>query len=565
MITRNIPLLSICILMSTFSFGQNDRCGFDFVQKQLMQQHPEYQLEVTEYIQKLSRLQEEATSRTLPAVITVPVVVHVIHTGQSVGNGANIAIDRINSQIEILNQDYRRNNADADDTPSVYQDIAADTEIQFCLALINPSGAPTTGITRHVYSDVADIDYIENTIKPATSWDSNRYLNIWTIEMPSSSVIGYSYLPTSTMVGSIRDGVVIDYTSFGYINSGNQGRTCVHEVGHYMGLQHTWGSTDSNGDPIGCSSDDNISDTPNCSGPHYGCPNFGTSSCGDVDMVMNYMEYVNDDCMNLFTEGQKTVMQNTLNGIRLPLADNAATACNEVVEGCRDLSAESIIMGFESDQPLNGWEIENANSDPRTWLFYQNTTANWGPNSGEGLAVYLWNLDGITGADDYLFTPCFEVKNNHSYRLTFSYACAQDNNGTIYDEAFEVGFSEQQSSSDFNVPDDNWIFENVTNPYPGYNNKTLIFEANTTEFTSIGFHVVSAADKFALQIDDIKIEDLGLDSRVTDLDENNSIQVSPNPVKGMAILNMGFENVQKEVQISIFDLSGRLLNEKNGA
>lgn len=564
MIHRKIYLLSFSLLLITSGFGQNKPCAYDDVQQQLMQQDPAYQAEVAEYLhQVLPTLAQKANLRTLPAVIAIPVVVHVIHSGQSVGNAANLSVDRILSQIDILNQDYRRENTDANETPSEYQDIAADTEIEFCMAVIDPAGVFTSGITRHVYSNVADIDYIENTIKPETTWDPNRYMNIWTIAMPGgSSIIGYSYLPTLTMVGSNKDGVVIDYTSFGSINAGNNGRTCVHEVGHYMGLQHTWGQADSNGDPIGCTSDDGIADTPNCSGPHYGCPNFGVSSCNDTDMVMNFMEYVDDDCMNLFTAGQKTVMQNILNGIRLPLTNNALTACNVVTEGCKDLSEEAIIMGFESNQPLNGWEIENANNDTRSWLVTQNSTDFWGPNNGVGLAVYLWNINGTTAADDYLFTPCFEVKNNHTYKVSFSYACAKDADNNIYNEAFEVGFSELQSSSDFTVLNNDWVFQNVNNPYPDYNFYSITFEAASTAFTSIGFHAISAADKYALQLDDFKIEDLGLGAAVNDQVGKHFIQAIPNPSNGLITLSMNFKNRQEEVQIMVYDVLGRIFEQK---
>ncbi len=562
MITRKFSLLSFCLSMIIYCFGQNAPCGYEYVQGRLMQSNPEYELEVKQYLnQVLPEIQQSSSSRALPAVITIPVVVHVIHTGQSIGNGANLSTDRINSQIDILNQDYRRENTDASETPSTYQDIAADTEIQFCLAKIDPLGAITNGITRHVYSNVPDIDYIENTIKPATTWDADLYLNIWTIAMPNSSILGYSYLPTITIVGSNRDGVVINYPNFGYINTNNKGRTCIHEVGHYLGLQHIWGASDSNGDPIGCTSDDGVSDTPTSSGPHYGCPNFGSTSCNTIDMVMNYMEYVNDDCMNLFTEGQKTVMHNTLSGLRASLANSASTNCAEIDLGCRDLSTSSIIMGFESDQPLNGWEIENTNNDTRTWLVTQNTTNDWGPNSGEGLAVYLWNVNGTTPADDYLFTPCFEIKEDHTYKLTFSYACAADNN-VVYNEAFEVGFSEEQSSDDFNVSNDNWIFEEVDNSYPTYNTATFNFTANADEFTSLGFHVFSAPDRYALQIDDIKIEDLGLLEPVSNTVENNTLQLMPNPTNGDLNLKMDFSTIQKSVKIQVFDVLGRIVIEK---
>lgn len=559
MIIHKIYALLFCLTLIQFAYSQSDPCAHDYVQNLLMEQNPAYQGEVEQYIREtLPAIAQQANSRTVTTTVTIPVVVHVIHTGQSIGNGPNLSVDRILSQIDILNQDYRRSNSDANQTPSEYDNIAADTEVQFCLANLDENGSVTSGITRNVYSNVPDLDYIENTIKPETGWDSNKYLNIWTIDIPNSNVIGYSYLPTPTIVGFPKDGVVIEYTNFGYVSDNNRGRTCIHEVGHYLGLQHTWGGQDSDGNPIGCTSDDGVADTPNCSGPHYGCPSFGLSSCGSTDMVMNYMEYVDDNCMNLFTNGQKDILQTTLTGIRSPLIEHALTACSQIDQGCLNLSVQSIEMGFEANQPTNGWVVENANADTRTWLTTQNSTDEWGPNEGEGLAVYLWNTNGITPADDYLFTPCFEVKNNHTYRLSFSYACAEDNSG-VYNEDFEVGLSEEQTSEDFEVINSDWIFENINNPYPNYNDEILFFEADSDGFRSIGFHAYSAADRYALQIDDITVEDMGLNSQVLDSPAKNSVQASPNPTNGEILLNMNFENLQKEVEISIFDVAGRLV------
>lgn len=568
--TKTIPMIGKKIYALLFScsifslcLAQQAPCGYEAIQQQLMQSNPSYKAEVKAYLEEtLPRMsRENNASRTIDAVITIPVVVHVIHTGQSIGNGANLSANRIQSQIDILNEDYRRANDDTDETPAEYFDIAADTEIQFCLATASPSGSVSNGITRHVYSNIADIDDIENTIKPETSWDPNIYMNIWTIDMPSNTVLGYSYLPTPTIVGFPKDGIVIDYPNFGYVDAGNRGRTCTHEVGHYLGLQHTWGASDSDGDPIGCSSDDGIADTPNCNGPHYGCPTFGIASCGNTDMIMNYMEYVNDDCMNLFTLGQKNVMQSTLNGARSQLIGNASTACDEADLSCITLEDAAYDMGFESDESSNGWVVENPNADTRTWLLTQNATADWGPNNGSGVAVYLWNVNGNTPADDYLFTPCFEVKAGHTYKLSFSYAAAEDNSGVLT-EKFQIGFSETQSSTDFNVINDDWIFENVNNPYPDYNDQTLYFEANTTGSTSIGFHAFSDPDKYALQIDDIRVDDLGIDSPVEELSNQNSIAVSPNPSNGRIALTLDFEQSQKSVDIGIYDVLGRLIHQR---
>ncbi len=551
----------VCILLGSLSAsGQQDRCAFDYVQQQLIEQNPEYGAELAFYRQEiLPQISQQANSRTVTTIVTIPVVVHVIHSGQPLGTGANLSVDRILSQIDILNEDYRRENTDSDQTPINYVDVAADVEVQFCLVNKDPEGNVSSGITRHVYSNIADINYIENTIKPETTWDPDHFLNIWTLDMPSSTILGYSYLPTSTIVGFPRDGVVINFANFGYIDEASRGRTCVHEVGHYLGLQHIWGAQDSEGEPIGCTSDDGVQDTPNSDSPYYGCPNFGISSCGSVDMTMNFMEYVNDNCMNLFTYGQKAIMQATLSGIRSNLVENAAVSCAIGDDSCTDFNAGPYETGFENNQP-NNWIVENANADTRTWVITQNTTNDWGPNNGLGLAVYLWNINGITAADDYLFSPCFETKNNHTYRISFSYACAQDDNA-VYNEDFAVGLSASQSSDDFTIPGSEWIFNDINNPYPEYNNQNLTFTANTDGFTSIGFHVYSPADRYALQIDDIRIEDLGTTNSAIEIEEKNHIRIGPNPSGGLFDLSMDFEKTQEQVNIRIININGQIIQE----
>lgn len=547
-----IILLSLGFQTLPAQSPEDHKCGNDLVQQEAILANPDYARELENYLrEELPRLAESANARNVTALISIPVVVHVIHGGEAVGNGSNISVSRIVSQLEILNEDYRRLNDDASNTPSSFASVAADVEIEFCLAKVDPNGNTTDGITRDQYSNVSSINFIENNIKPATSWDSDRYLNIWTLDMPSSNIVGYAYLPTSTMVGSIQDGVVINYLNFGFINSGNRGRTATHEVGHYLGLQHPWGANDSNGNPIGCTSDDGVSDTPNSDGPYYGCPNSG-ASCGSNDMFMNYMDYVDDYCMNIFTSGQKNIMQNVLTGIRSPLANNASAACQF---SCLNLAAgNDLEMGFESNQSFSGWIVENANNDNRSWTVTENSTDDWGPNNGSGLAVYLWN--SAAAADDYLFTPCFQVVEGHTYELRFAYACGSDDTG-LFPERFEVGFSAQQSSDDFFTIGDSWIFDPVNNDYPNYENASLLFIANSSGSVSLGFHAFSDADQYALQIDDIQIIDLGMGSPATTLSLDQSFELYPNPNQGQFTVDLAFEEAQKEINLKVYDVLGQ--------
>lgn len=534
---------------------ENQKCGFQQVMQQLQTTSPGYAEEIQNYLENtLPQLAQNTETRDVPAIISIPVVVHVIHSGEAIGSGKNISNDRILSQIDILNNDFRRMNADAAQTPAGFLSVAADTEIEFCLAQTDPFGNPSDGITRHQYGAIPLLSYIENIIKPNTTWNPDAYLNIWSVAIPVNDLLGYSYLPTQSMVGSTSDGVVINYTNFGYVNPSNRGRTLVHEVGHYLGMLHIWGSDNANGNPIGCASDDGISDTPNAAAPYFGCPSQGFS-CGNNNMYMNYMDYTDDNCMNLFTQGQRNVMRGILNGIRSELAQNGAALCPN---SCFDLSSNALNMGFESSQSFNDWKIENANNDNATWQFTQQVSNDWGPNNGQGMAIYFWNQNGTTPADDYLFTPCFQVKANHSYRLTFTYACAKSGN-QVFPERLEVGFSNSQSSNDFYTLNNNWIMYPIDNAYPDYNIKTFIFQSTTNSTVSIGFHVTSDPDQYALQIDDVKIEDLDSTVSNIEVEKGVSVAVFPNPTNGLFAVEIDLEKPEKLLEISVYDLLGRLI------
>ncbi len=313
-------VIGLLVTLQFSMYAQSaSRCSSDEKMDEYFLANPELKIEYQKYSNDPIQAHENVSRMS---TTTIPVHVIIVHPpGQSVGSGANLSFNHVMSQIDVLNEDFRRLNSDASNTPAVFS--AADSEIEFCLATVDPDGLTTDGITR--YATNQNFDNNESSIKSATGWDRNTYLNIWVTQ--TISALGYAYLPsTGSLPNAVLDGVVVLTETFGgpgfaSLNPYNLGRTTTHEVGHYLGLRHVWG----NG---GCGNDDNIADTPTQSGSNFGCPNHPSPSCGNGgDMFMNYMDYVNDNCMNAFTQDQADYMNLILSTSRSSLQSAAGFAC----------------------------------------------------------------------------------------------------------------------------------------------------------------------------------------------------------------------------------------------
>lgn len=243
-------------------------------------------------------------------VVTIPVVVHVIYNSSKPQE--NISDAQIQSQIAVLNEDFRRTNPDHVNVPSLFSSLKADTEIQFVLATTTPTGSPTTGITRKASTRTSwgtNDDCKKPSAGGVAPWDATRYLNIWVCNI-GGGILGYAQFPGGS---TATDGVVISPQYFGSSSKGtgfylsapfDKGRTATHEVGHWLNLRHIWGDAN-------CGNDF-VADTPTQQTSNSGCPAFPKPSCGNTsDMWMNYMDYTDDRCMYMFTLGQKDRMRAT--------------------------------------------------------------------------------------------------------------------------------------------------------------------------------------------------------------------------------------------------------------
>lgn len=266
----------------------------------------------------------ESVASQSGGIIYIPVVVHVIHNGDAYGVEENITDEQVQSQITVMTQDYRKMTG----TPGFNTNpVGADIQVEFVLAKVDPNGNPTNGINRiNLCQDSWSTSDINTIVKPSTYWNPADYMNMWSVKFSDGQLLGYAQFPQTSLSGmsnatqdASTDGVVAGYRFFGSsdLATGNfsapydKGRTMTHEVGHFLGLLHTFQG--------GCSNaaGDYCLDTPAVATSNGGCP-VGTNSCTALvgnDMIENYMDYTDDSCMNIFTTNQKdritTVMNNS--------------------------------------------------------------------------------------------------------------------------------------------------------------------------------------------------------------------------------------------------------------
>lgn len=330
------------ILLSGLYINAQSKCSTMQILEKRIKQDPalKFRRELSE-IETQNLISVSNNFKNTQIVVTIPVVVHVLYNNAT----QNISLFQILSQIDILNLDFRLLNIDALNGLHPFWPVTADAQIQFCLASRDPSGAPTTGVTR-TFTDSISFLGIGSEKYSVTgginNWDPTKYLNLWVCDLSASGgTLGYAAFPSDLATSPSDDGVVISYTAFGNIGTAtapnNLGRTATHEVGHWLNLSHIWGDA--------ICGDDFVADTEIAEDNNFGCPTFphnSNSTCGagpNGEMYMNYMDYVDDYCMVMFTDGQATRMHAALSGDRLGLL--SSLGCTPV-SGLSEVSLENI-------------------------------------------------------------------------------------------------------------------------------------------------------------------------------------------------------------------------------
>ncbi|MCB0667176.1 MAG: hypothetical protein KDC80_15215 [Saprospiraceae bacterium] len=337
-------IILVLLCFCSIAASAQATCGTHDAYLEQMKNNPEFRLK-----QEQSK-QSSSSGIAYEGIVTIPVVVHVVYNIEA----ENVSDEQIYSQLDVLNEDFNS----VITSPTQWHEVAANPEMQFCLATRDPFGNATCGITR-TYTDSTEF-HIQTSVKDESTggisgWPARDYLNIFICDI--ANLRGYATFPDAE--DSI-DGVVLDYLSVGRGEefafsdpNYNLGRTGTHEVGHWLRLTHIWG--DGN-----CNIDDGIMDTPNAPGPNYlcnvdspACPNQSPGYAGPlICMVQNYMDYSDDACMNLFTQGQVDLMRKAFdsNGSRVSILSS---------RGC-DPPAQNLVtftLNFDEFPGDMSWEI----------------------------------------------------------------------------------------------------------------------------------------------------------------------------------------------------------------
>ena len=347
-------------------------------------------------------------------IINIPVVFHVVYANST----QNISDAKIQAQVAQLNADYARLNSDAGNTPAAFAALGANTSIQFCLAQRDPSGNATTGIVRRstTTASFSDNDNVKFTANGGdNAWPAGSYLNIWSANL-SGGLLGYAQFPGGS---ASTDGVVCLYSSIGSItNPGtaspyNLGRTATHEVGHWLNLRHIWGDANCGNDLV--------SDTPTQQADNGGCPSFPHVTCSNGpngDMFMNYMDYTNDNCMNIFTQGQSTRMNALFGtgGSRVSLLSSlgcvppsGGTCGTPGSLAASSITTSSATLNWGAVAGATSYNLQHKLGSSSTWTTVSVATTSYGLSGLASNTTYNFQVQAVcsTGSSAYSAAASF--------------------------------------------------------------------------------------------------------------------------------------------------------------
>lgn len=460
---KNILLLAAIMFGSQLQAQEEaqHKCGMDEYVDEIIAQNPELEQTFEAKKQAFFEMANEKAKekkKANAAVYTIPVVFHIIYNTQD----DNIKRNQIEDALRILNEDFRKQNADAGNLRPIFQSRQADTEIEFALAKKDPDGNCTEGITRMQSSLSVDADP-RDRVKSLVQWDPDKYLNIWVVrsiisESGSGTILGYANFP---WMSASTDGIVIRHDALGLVGTAAyDGRTLTHEIGHYLGLLHTFQS--------GCSGGDNIADTPPVASASYGC-NLNKNSCSNdspdyPDMIENFMDYSDGACQNTYTTLQKNAMRSVLaaSQYRQELVSQSNLEATGVVNppACQPVALFDVATSFICENESVSFIDQTEDGDPDTYQWYfqggvPSTSGDRNPTVSyptPGAYDVTLTVSNAAGTSTITKTGVVAVKTSNSYNNEWSESFENPEVPTpsvtlISDDVISFELSDQGASS----------------------------------------------------------------------------------------------------------------------
>jgi len=368
---------------------------------------------------------QTGTTKTTGLIYTIPVVFHILHNNGS----ENISDAQIEDQLAILNRDFRRLNADANQVVSAFSTMPSDAEIEFVFATVAPNGNCFSGITRTVTTLTNDGSSGQNQVNAVVAgndvyqgvWAHNKYLNIY-VAADIGGAAGYTFNPnggsTANATNMYYNGIFLlhDYCGSIGTSSAYTSRSLTHEVGHWLNLAHVWGSTNNPG--VDCTGTDNVNDTPATKGSNLAC-NLSANTCttdnaywgfNQIDNVENYMDY--SYCSKMYTQGQVDRMRTALTSSTGGRNNIWTTTNLNLVGGGPGTSLCAI--DFDASQTT----------------MCAGTTVTYTPNTTSGISAYSWSFPGGTPSTSTATSPTVTYSTPGTYNASLT--VTSSSNGNTY-------------------------------------------------------------------------------------------------------------------------------------
>lgn len=576
------------LLSSMHLFGQGKVCGTDSYTKSLEFSDPEYYKSMNEadaaWTQYKSQIDQSIVSRMemlgdIDTSISIPIVYHVLYNTPV----QNISDARLKAQIDKLNEDYNRFNADTVNTRNVFKSRTHQIKVNFFLANVDPQGNPTTGINR-IYTDKTTWlqgNYMKLTeTGGADAWPNSKYCNIWVCNLNDGGILAYATFPASFI--NILDGIVTGYKWVGGpnalpIDATMSGRTLTHEMGHWLGLPHIWGPGplgpgDGTATAGSCLDDDGIDDTPFQNSQYWGCPTGNPNTCTEPtgpdfpDMFENYMDYVDDNCMNSFTKGQAERMYYTLSTYRpelgstrakLDFSDLGETVC----QSFQGSSSLPVAWHTGNEDGKKDWQVDSTNG----YVFFNNMAA---PTTRSNDNLYCPGIAALLNSAGSLTHLDVSVSFKHAYAMRTGFP----SDTLVVWASYDNGYSWEKldmftgttlataptTSSLYTPGASDWVTHTYQLRYDVPNR--AVAEAPILTTYQIRIENISSRGN-AVYIDDFCTQS---SIALVGINDNSSLvdmTISPNPTTGLLYLSSNAHAI-KDCNIEIIDLQGRIVKNE---